>query len=74
VRIHLGIASLALIMTECYKVSVDIMKNAPLKTIMEDRPISDLLRLNTIGGVSQANKSQIKTRTFSNSSQNTFNF
>lgn len=29
VRVHLGLASLALIMTECYKVSVNVMKNAP---------------------------------------------
>ena len=29
VRVHLGIASFALIMTECYKMSVNVMKNAP---------------------------------------------
>lgn len=53
VRAHLVLASLALTITSMYMVSIDVLKHAPEKTLMEDRPlVSDLLRMNTsqIGG------------------------
>jgi hypothetical protein len=47
VRTHLVLASLALIITEMYKVAITVLKNAPEKTLMEDRPLmTDLLRMN----------------------------
>ena len=75
VKLHLGIASFALILTECYKMSVNVIKNAPENTIMEDRPISDLLRLKTLESTVKA--AQIKTRSYranSNISQKSYQF
>lgn len=52
VRTHLVLASLALTITATYKVAVDVLKHAPEKTLMEDRPMTDILRMNTsfVGG------------------------
>ena len=41
------LASLALTITATYKVAVDVLKHAPEKTLMEDRPMTDILRMNT---------------------------
>jgi hypothetical protein len=45
------LASLALTFTEMYNVATEVMKRAPQKTFMEDRPlVTEILRLNNVTG------------------------
>ena len=42
-RVDLIIGSMALVMSELYKVACENAKNAPKQTLMEDKPLSDIL-------------------------------